>query len=109
MKRKSLSRLPVMNIEVTEVKVYPFDTSGIGGNVRAIANVKLNGVIKVRDIKIVESNNGLFIQMPSRKTRSGEFRPLVDILSKDLYLHIRRAVIDEYNRIMRRYDEEALG
>ncbi len=106
MNRKIYQKLPVMNIEVTEVRIYPFDTSGIGGNVKAVANIKLNGVILIKDIKIVEANNGLFIQFPSRKTRSGEFTPIVDILNKDLYLHIRRAVIDEYGKQIRRYDEK---
>jgi len=96
MNRKTYQKLPVMNIEVTEVKIYPFDTSGIGGNIRAVANIKLNGVILIKDIKILEANNGLFIQMPSKKTKSGDFVALVDILNKDLYLHIRRMIIDEY-------------
>jgi stage V sporulation protein G len=106
MNRKTYQKLPVMNIEVTEVKIYPFDTSGIGGNIRAVANIKLNGVILIKDIKILEANNGLFIQMPSKKTKSGDFVALVDILNKDLYLHIRRMIIDEYKRQLRRYDEK---
>jgi len=105
--RKSIERLPVMGIEVTEVRIFPFDTSGIGGNVRAVANVKLNDVLEIKDIKIVYSNNGYFIQMPLKKGRSGEFIPLVNLLSRDLYLHIRRKILDEFNRVMGKYDEKA--
>ncbi len=106
MKRKELERLPVMGIEVTQVKIYPFDTSGIGRNVKAIASVTLNGIVEIKGINVVRSNKGYFIQMPTRKTHSGEFMPIVNILNKDIYLHIRRKVLDEYERMVRRYDEK---
>jgi stage V sporulation protein G len=104
--RKELERLPVMNIEVTEVKIYPFDTTGIGGNVKAVASIKLNDILEIKDIKIVYSNNGYFIQMPSKKTRTGEFVPIVNPLNKDLYLHIRRKILDAYKSAMKKYDKK---
>ncbi len=105
MTRKELERLPVMNLEVTDVKIYPFDTTGVGGNVKAVATVKINDILEIKDIKILYSNKGYFIQMPTRKSRTGEFIPVVNLLSKELYLHIRRKVLDEYKRIMEKYDE----
>ena len=44
--------------------------------------------------------------MPSKKSRTGEFIPVVSPLSKELYAHIRRKVLDEFKRIMESYDEE---
>jgi len=105
-KRKEIERLPVMNLEVTEVKIYPFDTTGVGGNVKAVANIKINGILEIKDIKIIYSNKGYFIQMPSKKSRNGEFVPIVNPLEKELYLHIRRKILDEYKRIMEKYDEK---
>ncbi|SMO67447.1 stage V sporulation protein G [Balnearium lithotrophicum] len=106
MTRKEIERLPVMNLEVTDVKIYPFDTSGIGGNVKAVATVKINNILEIRDIKVIYSNKGYFIQMPSKRSRTGEFVPIVNPLSKELYLHIRRKVLDEYKRIMEKYNEK---
>ena len=106
MTRKEIERLPVMNLEVTDVKIYPFDTSGIGGNVKAVATVRINDVLEIKDIKVIYSNKGYFIQMPSKRSRTGEFVPIVNPLSKELYLHIRRKVLDEYKRIMGKYDEK---
>ncbi|RUM90248.1 MAG: SpoVG family protein [Thermovibrio sp.] len=106
MTRKEIERLPVMNLEVTEVKIYPFDTSGIGGNVKAVATVKINNILEIKDIKVIYSNKGYFIQMPSKRSRTGEFVPIVNPLSKELYLHIRRKVLDEYKRIMEKYNEK---
>ena len=102
--RKILERLPVMDMEVTDVRIYPFDTSSIGGNVKAVAEVTINGVLKIKDIKIVESNNGYFVQMPTRKTRNGEFVAVVEIENKDLYAHIRRKVLDKFEEEIKKYD-----
>ncbi|MEO2068784.1 MAG: SpoVG family protein [Desulfurobacteriaceae bacterium] len=104
MDRKALERLPVMNLEVTEVKIYPFDTTGIGGNIKAVASIKINDILEIKDIKIVYSNNGYFIQMPSKKTKNGEYIPIVNPLNKDLYLHIRRKILDEYKKVMEKYN-----
>jgi len=107
MSRKEIERLPVMNLEVTDVKIYPFDTTGVGGNVKAVATIRINDILEIKDIKILYSNKGYFIQMPTRKSRTGEFVPIVNPLSKELYLHIRRKILDEYKRIMEKYDEKS--
>ena len=107
MSRKEIERLPVMNLEVTDVKIYPFDTTGVGGNVKAVATIRINDILEIKDIKILYSNKGYFIQMPTRKSRTGEFIPIVNPLSKELYLHIRRKILDEYKRIMEKYDEKS--
>ena len=44
--------------------------------------------------------------MPSKKTRTGEFVPIVNPLNKDLYLHIRRKILDAYKAAVRKYDEK---
>jgi len=44
--------------------------------------------------------------MPSKKTRTGEFVSIVNPLNKDLYLHIRRKILDAYKSAMRKYDEK---
>ncbi len=107
MSRKEKERLPVMNLEVTDVKIYPFDTTGVGGNVKAVATIRINDILEIKDIKILYSNKGYFIQMPTRKSRTGEFIPIVNPLSKELYLHIRRKILDEYKRIMEKYNEKS--
>jgi len=100
MDRKEKERLPVNNIEVTYVKVYPFDTTQAGGNVKAVATIRINDMIEIKDIKLLYFNNGYFIQMPLKRNRAGEYVPVVNLLSKELYAHIRRKVLDEYDRVI---------
>lgn len=47
-----------------DVRIFPYRGDG---PVVAIASVTLNGCFAVRDVRIMEGKNGLFVSMPSRK------------------------------------------
>ena len=84
-------------MEITEVNIYPFDTSGTGGRVRAVADIVIDEVLLIKGIKIVENKHGgLFIVFPQKKTSTGNIIDIVQPLTKELNDKIRRAVIDKY-------------
>ncbi len=87
-------------MEITNVEIYPFDTSGTGGRVRAVADITLDNLLLIRGIKIVESKHGgLFIVFPQRRAPSGNFVEIVQPLSREFHDKIRRAVIDKYKEM----------
>ena len=94
-------------MEITEVKIYPFDTSGIGGRVRAVADIVINDELIIKGIKVVESKHGgLFISLPKKRSSKGTFIDIVQPLSNQSYEKIRRAVIDKYKEVMNIQTEE---
>ncbi|HHY20222.1 MAG TPA: septation regulator SpoVG [Firmicutes bacterium] len=58
-------------MEITDVQVRKVDEAG---RMKAIASVTFNDAFVVRDIRVIEGNNGYFLAMPSRKLPNGEFR-----------------------------------
>ncbi len=52
-------------MEITEVRIKLVDDSE--DKLQAFATVTLDGCFVVRDLKIIDGNNGLFVAMPSRK------------------------------------------
>ncbi len=56
---------------ITDVHVRKVDE---GGRMKALASVTFDDVFVVRDIRVIEGNNGYFLAMPSRKLPNGEFR-----------------------------------
>jgi len=98
-------------MEITEVNIYPFDTSGTGGRVRAIADIVLDDVLLIRGIKIVENKHGgLFIVFPQKKTSTGNIIDIVQPLTKELSDKIRRAVIDKYKEMFKEvFKEDFIG
>jgi stage V sporulation protein G len=59
----------------------------------------------VHDIKIIESQNGLFIAMPSRKTPSGEFRDIAHPIHSEARAMIQTAILEKYQTML--VEEEA--
>jgi len=39
-------------MEITDVKIYPFDTSRIGGRVRAVAEIVIDDQLMIKGIKL---------------------------------------------------------
>lgn len=88
-------------MEITEVKIYPFDTGSLGGRVRAVADIVIDDVLLIKGIKIVESKHGgLFISFPKKSTSSNKFIDIVKPLSNEFNEKVRRAVIDKYKEVM---------
>lgn len=88
-------------MKVTQVNIYPFDTAKIGGRVRAVADIVIDDVLLIKDIKIVQSKTGgLFLSFPKKRSQSGKFVDIVQPVDKDLLESIRRAIIDKYKETM---------
>src|SRR5437868_3205879 len=55
-------------MKITEVRIFPKKEDG-DKKLRAFAAITFDNCFVVRDIKIIEGGNGLFVAMPSRKTK----------------------------------------
>lgn len=87
-------------MDVTAVKIYPFDTTEAGGRVRAYAEVTLDDLLLIKGLKIIEGKGGgLFLSYPSQKSRDSQFHDLVVPLCDDLKKQIRRAVVDAFKEL----------
>lgn len=80
-------------MEVTAVRLKKVNTDG---KMRAIASITIDDVFVVRDIRVIEGQNGLFIAMPSRKTPDGEFRDIAHPITSAARELIQTAILKEY-------------
>ncbi|MFN7065065.1 MAG: septation protein SpoVG family protein [Aquificaceae bacterium] len=82
-----------MKIEL--VSFYPFEVSTKRPRLLAYADVRLDGKILIRGIRLYEAKNGgLFIVMPEFNSETK--RSIVEIEDKELLEKIRRVVVDCY-------------
>lgn len=85
-------------IEVTKVDVYPFNEGAYIGNVKAIANIVLNDQIKVRGLRVMDGECGLFVGYPNDPFHKGDdFRSIVSPLTAELRHHIEKRVLEKYD------------
>lgn len=77
-----------------DVRIFPYRGDG---PVAAIASVTLNGCFAVRDVRIMEGKNGLFVSMPSRKVK-GEYRDICYPCTKDFKQQFDQKVLEAYEQ-----------
>ena len=63
---------------------------------KAVASVTFDNEFVIHDIKVIESQNGLFIAMPSRKTPNGEFKDIAHPINAETREKIQKAILEAY-------------
>lgn len=83
-------------MEITEVKVFPIQEEKL----KAFVSIVFDHCFMVNDIKIIQGREGLFISMPSRKKKNGEFKDVAHPLNNETRRMIEDRVLGEYERIL---------
>lgn len=83
-------------MEITEVKVFPVHEEKL----KAFVSIVFDHCFMVNDIKIIQGREGLFISMPSRKKKNGEFKDVAHPLNNETRRMIEDQVLGEYERVL---------
>ena len=67
------------------------------GKQLAFASVTIGGVFAVTGVKVMDSDKGLFVAMPSAKDREGYYKDVCFPTTKELREKINAVVLDAYN------------
>jgi stage V sporulation protein G len=81
-------------MDVTEVRVFPVQEDRL----RAYVTVTFDHCFVVRDLKVINGNNGLFVAMPSKKRKDGTYRDTAHPLDNRTRQMIETRVLAEYTR-----------
>ncbi len=85
-----------MLMNITEVKVFPANE----GRLKGYATMVFDECFIVRDMKIIKSDNGYFVSMPSRRKKDGSFKDIVHPLNADTRKLIEDRIIEEYKKVV---------
>ena len=83
-------------MEITEVKVFPANE----GRLKGYATMVLDGCFIIRDMKIIQSDEGFFVSMPSRRKKDGSFKDIAHPLNVDTRQLIENRIIEEYKKVV---------
>ena len=81
-------------MNITDVRLKKVNSDG---KMKAIASITIDDSFVVRDIRVIEGQNGLFVAMPSRKTPDGEFRDIAHPITQEAREIIQTAILKEYD------------
>lgn len=89
-------------MDITEVKVFPIQEEKL----KAFVSIVFDQCFMVNDIKIIQGKDGLFISMPSRKKKNGEFKDVAHPLNNETRRMIEDQVLAEYDRVLQERGEQ---
>lgn len=89
-----LSSQRVISMKVTEVKIFPINEDRL----KAYVSITFDDCFVVRDLKIIQGPNGLFVAMPSKKRKDGQFRDIAHPLNKETRNEIEDLIFEAYKK-----------
>ncbi len=90
-------------MQITDIRIRVVNTDSM---MKAIASVTFDEAFVVHDIKVIEGDKGLFIAMPSRKTRDGEFRDIAHPINGEMRNLLQNAIIESYREALEEVSKE---
>jgi len=79
-------------VEITGVRVFPIEDEKL----KAFVSVVFDRCFMVNDIKVICGKDGLFISMPSRRKRNGEFKDVAHPLNQETRRWVEERILAEY-------------
>lgn len=81
-------------MKITEVKINFIGKEGL--NVKAYVSILIDDCFVIKDIRIIERENGYLIAMPNRKDKSGEFRDVAHPINSETRSMIVNKILEVF-------------
>ena len=81
-------------MQITDVRLRKVNSEN---RMKAVASVTFDNEFVIHDIKVIESQNVLFIAMPSRKTPNVEFKDIAHPINAKTREKVQKAILDAYD------------
>lgn len=92
-------------MQITEVKIFPVNEDRL----KAYVSVTFDHCFVVRDLKVIQGPNGLFVAMPSKKRKDGQFRDIAHPLNQETRKMIEDAVFEAFENELKSMGESLVN
>ena len=83
-------------MQITDVRIRKVAGDG---KMLATATITIDNEFVVHDIKVIDGDNGLFIAMPSRRTKEGEFRDVAHPIRPETRQQLQDLILNAYEAL----------
>jgi len=81
-------------MEITDIRIRKV----VGeGKLKAYVTVTFDECFVVHNVKIIEGKTGVFIAMPSRKTKTGEYKDVAHPIHPEFRAEMQQQILDKYD------------
>ncbi len=79
-------------MQITEVRVFPVEEEKL----KAYVTITLDNCFIIRDLKVISGKKGMFVAMPSKKTRDGTFKDIAHPLNSETRQEMEEIILKAY-------------
>jgi stage V sporulation protein G len=84
-------------VEITKVEIRPMRNEG---NLKAFCSVIFDDVFIIHSVKVIQGKEHLFVAMPSREVKNGEFRDTAHPIDNEFRLKLEQAILEKYREVV---------
>ncbi len=88
-------------MKITEIRIFLKNEEKL----KAYASITFDDAFVVRNLKIIDGREGLFVSMPNRKTKDGEYKDVAHPVNNEMRDMIENSVLDAYKKELAKADE----
>ena len=81
-------------MEITDIRVRKVAGEG---KLKAYVTITFDDSFVVHNVKIIEGKTGVFIAMPSRKTRAGDYKDVAHPITPEFRANMQKTILDKYD------------
>lgn len=93
-------------MEITDIRIRRVTADG---KLKAYVTVTFDDCFVVHNVKVIEGKNGAFIAMPSRKTKTGEYKDVAHPINSTFRGMLQDRILEEYRMAAENAVEESDG
>ena len=82
-------------MDITDIRIRKVNADG---KLKAYVTVTFDESFVVHNVKVIEGENGIFIAMPSRRTKNGEYKDVAHPINTEFRAVLQDRILDEYNK-----------
>ena len=96
---ESITKFEFDCLAVTHCEVFPLKTEI--GKVKAVANVVVNDQLLLRNLRVMDGTNGLFISYPNDPFYKGDdYKILYNPITRQFREHLENTVLEKYQEMI---------
>ena len=84
-------------MKITKIEIRPMRDEG---NLKAFCSIVFDDVFIVHSVKIIQGKDSLFVAMPSREVKNGQFRDTAHPIDNGFRISMESLILDKYYDFM---------
>lgn len=83
-------------MQITDIRIRRVSSEG---KLKAYVTVTFDDCFVVHNVKVIEGKTGVFIAMPSRKTKTGEYKDVAHPINSDFRTELQERILDAFQNL----------